>query len=35
MLEQAGLEITGSWGDFEGGQLGFDSPRVIVLARKT
>jgi 2-polyprenyl-3-methyl-5-hydroxy-6-metoxy-1,4-benzoquinol methylase len=34
MLEQAGLEITGSWGDFEGGQLGFDSPRVIVLARK-
>jgi 2-polyprenyl-3-methyl-5-hydroxy-6-metoxy-1,4-benzoquinol methylase len=35
MLEQAGLEITGSWGDFQGGELGFDSPRVILLARKS
>jgi SAM-dependent methyltransferase len=34
MLEQAGLEITGSWGDFEGGGLGFDAPRIILLARK-
>jgi hypothetical protein len=34
MVEQAGLEITGSWGDFQGGELGFDSPRLILLARK-
>jgi SAM-dependent methyltransferase len=34
MLDQAGLEIAGSWGDFEGGELGFDLPRVILLARK-
>jgi SAM-dependent methyltransferase len=34
MLEQAGLELTGSWGDFEGAALGFDSPRIILLARK-
>jgi 2-polyprenyl-3-methyl-5-hydroxy-6-metoxy-1,4-benzoquinol methylase len=34
MLDQAGLEIIGSWGDFDGVELSFDSPRSIVLARK-
>lgn len=34
MLEQAGLELTGSWGDFEGAELGFDAPRIVLLARK-
>jgi SAM-dependent methyltransferase len=35
MLQQAGLEITGSWGDFAGSELGFDAPRIILLARKS
>jgi 2-polyprenyl-3-methyl-5-hydroxy-6-metoxy-1,4-benzoquinol methylase len=34
MLEQAGLEIAGSWGDFDGAKLGFEGRRIILLARK-
>jgi SAM-dependent methyltransferase len=34
MLERAGLEIAGSWGDFEGGDLTHTSWRLILLARK-
>jgi cyclopropane fatty-acyl-phospholipid synthase-like methyltransferase len=34
MLEGAGLEIAGAWGDFDGAELGFDSRRLILLGRK-
>jgi hypothetical protein len=34
MLERAGLEIAGSWGDFEGGELTLTSSRLILLGRK-
>lgn len=34
MLNEAGLDVIGSFGDFEGGELDFDSPRIILLARK-
>jgi SAM-dependent methyltransferase len=34
MLDRAGLELTGSWGDFEDGELGFESTRIILLGRK-
>ena len=34
MLEAAGLEIAGAWGDFDGAELGFDSRRLILLGRK-
>ena len=30
----AGLAVEATWGDFEGGPAGGDSPRLIVLARK-
>jgi SAM-dependent methyltransferase len=34
MLERAGLEIVGSWGDFEGGDLTLTARRLILLGRK-
>jgi ubiquinone/menaquinone biosynthesis C-methylase UbiE len=34
MLRGAGLAVEATWGDFEGGPAGGDSPRLIVLARK-
>jgi SAM-dependent methyltransferase len=34
MLERAGLRVTGSWGDFEGAELGIDTWRLILLAEK-
>jgi 2-polyprenyl-3-methyl-5-hydroxy-6-metoxy-1,4-benzoquinol methylase len=34
MLERVGLEIAGSWGDFEGGELTLTSSRLILLGRK-
>lgn len=34
LVRRAGLEVDGVWGDFGGGEYGFDSPRLIVRARK-
>jgi SAM-dependent methyltransferase len=34
MLERAGLEIEETWGDWDGSELSFDKPRLIVLARR-
>jgi ubiquinone/menaquinone biosynthesis C-methylase UbiE len=34
MLDAVGLEVAGSWGDFDGGALGFDSRRLILIGRK-
>jgi hypothetical protein len=34
MLERAGLEVAGSWGDFEGGDLTLTSWRLILLGRR-
>lgn len=34
LLERAGLRVTGSWGDFEGAELGIDTWRLILLAEK-
>jgi SAM-dependent methyltransferase len=34
MLDHAGLEIAGSWGDFDGGDLTLTSRRLILLGRK-
>jgi SAM-dependent methyltransferase len=34
LFEQAGLDVESVWGDFEGGPVGCDSPRLILLARK-
>ncbi len=35
MLVRAGLEVEGTWGDVAGSPYGLDTPRMIVLARKT
>lgn len=35
MAEGAGLEVLGLWGNFDGSAVGCDSPRLILLARKT
>lgn len=34
LLEAAGLEVTGRWGDFRGGHLAADSRHVVVRARR-
>ena len=34
MLERAGLRFLRVWGDFDGGELGLDSRRLILLAEK-
>jgi 2-polyprenyl-3-methyl-5-hydroxy-6-metoxy-1,4-benzoquinol methylase len=34
MIERAGLEIEQAWGGFDGGELSFENPRSILLARK-
>ena len=34
MLSRAGLEVVGSWGDFDGSELSFAGWRLILLARK-
>ena len=35
LLESAGLSVEAAWGDFDGCPAGADSPRLIVLARKS
>ena len=35
MLERAGLRIAAVWGDFDESPVGPDSPRLIVLAKKS
>jgi hypothetical protein len=35
LMRTAGLEQTGAWGDFEGGELTRDSSRLILQARKS
>lgn len=35
LLESAGLAVEAAWGDFDGCPAGADSPRLIVLARKS
>ena len=34
MLERAGLEVEGAWGDWDGSELSFQSRRIIMLARR-
>ena len=34
MLVQAGLQVAGAWGDFEGAELTLDSWRLILLGQK-
>jgi 2-polyprenyl-3-methyl-5-hydroxy-6-metoxy-1,4-benzoquinol methylase len=34
MFEAAGLEVTGSWGSWDGGELSFDTPRLILRGAK-
>jgi SAM-dependent methyltransferase len=34
MLERAGLEVTGAWGDWEGGELSLDGFRLILRAER-
>ena len=34
MLENAGLDVVGSWGDFEGADISFDTWRLILRGDK-